>query len=176
VRAYLSECLELFDNNKFFSCDENFKYLWLAFRNREENQRKGIIRILSPEFRLPLKKDDRGSPISKQPQRYPSDSFDEEDLGYYLDKEGLIKSSRIYYEWEEHFFRTENGNIKTVLFEKKAQVTDILSTDSIRISNSSELSDTNKIHQAFEPVKKSTEVLAMGTSISLKVSAKLNMY
>ena len=109
--------------------------------------------------RLPLKKDDRGSPISKQPQRYPSDSFDEEDLGYYLDKEGLIKSSRIYYEWEEHFFRTENGNIKTVLFEKKAQVTDILSTDSIRISNSSELSDTNKIHQAFEPVKESTEVL-----------------
>jgi hypothetical protein len=47
--------------------------------------------------RLPPKKDDRGSPISKQPQRYPSDSFDEEDLDYYLDKEGLIKSSRIYY-------------------------------------------------------------------------------
>jgi len=106
-----------------------------------------------------LKRDYRGLPVSKRSQPDASDSFDEEDLDYYLDKEDLIKSSRIYYEWEEHFFRTENGNIKTGLFEKKAQVTDILSTDSIRISNSSELSDANRIHQAFEPVKESTEIL-----------------
>ena len=31
MRDYLSECWDLFDNNKFFSCSENFKYLWLEF-------------------------------------------------------------------------------------------------------------------------------------------------
>jgi hypothetical protein len=31
VRDYLSECWDLIDNNKFFSCNENFKYLWLEF-------------------------------------------------------------------------------------------------------------------------------------------------
>ena len=32
VRDYLSECWDLIDNNQFFSCNENFKYLWLDFK------------------------------------------------------------------------------------------------------------------------------------------------
>ena len=40
VRAYLSECRDLFDNNKFFSCNENFKYLWIGFYGRRLSWRK----------------------------------------------------------------------------------------------------------------------------------------
>jgi hypothetical protein len=55
VRAYLSECLELFDNNKFFSCDENFKYLWLelSIPNTAKQEKQSIA--IKKQMRVKIK-------------------------------------------------------------------------------------------------------------------------